>query len=98
MRWSRTAGDRTRSQSLAAEGRSAGGGAIGLVVVLLVSGIIEAFVTPSGLPTWARITVGVVAELLFLAYVYVPGRRAFLAGATGDVDAALLEDRVATAG
>ncbi len=97
--WSWAApGDRSRAQSLAAEGRSAGGVAIGLVVVLLVSGIIEAFVTPSGLPTWARIAIGVVAELLFLAYVYGPGRRAFLAGATGDVDAALLEDRVATAG
>ena len=29
--------------------------ALGLVLVLLVSGVIEAFVTPSGLPTWARI-------------------------------------------
>ena len=32
--------------------------AMGLVVVLLVSGIIEAFVTPSPLPTWARIGIG----------------------------------------
>ena len=47
-------GDRTRSQSLAAEGRTAGGVVMGLAVVLLVSGIIEAFVTPSPLPTWAR--------------------------------------------
>jgi uncharacterized membrane protein SpoIIM required for sporulation len=97
--WSWVApGHRSRSQSLAAEGRSAGGVAMGLVVVLLVSGIIEAFVTPSGLPTWARIAIGVLAEVLFFAYVYGPGRRAFRDGATGDIDAALLEDRVATAG
>ena len=87
-----------RSQSLAAAGRAAGGVAIGLAVVLLVSGIIEGFVTPSGLPTWARVAIGVVAEVLFLAYVYGPGRRAFRAGQTGDLDAALLEDRAATAG
>ena len=91
-------GDRTRGQSLAAEGRSAGGVALGLVVVLLVSGVIEGFVTPSGLPTWARVGIGVVAEVLFLAYVWVLGRRAVRAGHTGDVDASLLEDRVATAG
>ncbi len=89
---------RARAQSLAAEGRSAGGVAMGLAVVLLVSGVIEGFVTPSGLPTWARIAVGVAAELVFLGYVFGPGRRACRSGATGDLDDALLEDRVATAG
>ncbi|GGF43111.1 membrane protein [Marmoricola endophyticus] len=92
-------GERTRGESLAAEGRSAGGVALGLVVVLLVSGVIEAFVTPSPLPTWARIGIGVLAEVAFLAYVYVLGRRAVLRGVTGDLDAAagVLEDRAATA-
>ena len=56
--WVRPAGD-TRARSLAAEGRSAGGVALGLVVVLLVSGVIEGFVTPSGLPTWARVAIGI---------------------------------------
>jgi uncharacterized membrane protein SpoIIM required for sporulation len=97
--WSWVApGDRSRGQSLASEGRSAGGVAMGLVVVLLVSGIIEAFVTPSGLPTWARIGIGVAAEVGFLVYVYVPGRRASRAGWTGDIDDSLLEARTATAG
>ncbi|MBO9522926.1 MAG: stage II sporulation protein M [Nocardioidaceae bacterium] len=90
-------GPRTRSQSLAAEGRSAAGVVIGLVGVLLVSGLIEAFVTPSGLPTWARIAIGVLAETLFLAYVFVLGRRAVRQGYTGDVSSDLLEDRLATA-
>ena len=62
--WSWVApGDRSRAQNLAAEGRAAGGVAMGLAVVLLVSGIIEAFVTPSGLPTWGRIAIGVAAEV-----------------------------------
>lgn len=78
-------GPRSRLESLAAEGRTAAGIALGLVVVLFISGGIEGFVTPSALPTWARILVGVVAESLFLAYVFVVGRRAALAGVTGDV-------------
>ncbi len=78
-------GGRTRSQALAEEGRALVAGALGLALVLLVSGIIEAFVTPSPLPTWARLSIGVVAELLFLAYVFGPGRRAHRAGVTGDL-------------
>jgi uncharacterized membrane protein SpoIIM required for sporulation len=81
-------GPRPRRVALAQEGRAAVGMAIGLALVLLVSGAIEGFVTPSGLPTWARITIGVAAEAAFLAYVFVCGRRAARAGETGDVDAA----------
>ncbi|PZT72078.1 MULTISPECIES: stage II sporulation protein M [unclassified Streptomyces] len=80
-------GPRTRRAALAQRGRAAIGMAIGLALVLFVSGVIEAFVTPSGLPTWARITLGVTAELLFLAYVYVLGGRAARAGEAGDLDA-----------
>jgi uncharacterized membrane protein SpoIIM required for sporulation len=79
-------GDRTRAAALAEEGRAAVGIAMGLVAVLAVSGVIEAFVTPSGLPTWARIAVGTAAWAGFMAYVFVPGRRAALAGETGDID------------
>jgi uncharacterized membrane protein SpoIIM required for sporulation len=79
-------GPRTRRAALAEEGRAALGMAIGLALVLFVSGAIEGFVTPSGLPTWARITIGVAAELTFLAYVYVLGGRAARTGETGDVD------------
>ncbi|MER6349884.1 stage II sporulation protein M [Streptomyces sp. NPDC001595] len=80
-------GPRTRRRALAEEGRAAIGMAIGLALVLFIAGAIEGFVTPSGLPTWARITIGVVAELAFLAYVYVLGGRAARAGETGDVEA-----------
>ncbi|MFF3767907.1 stage II sporulation protein M [Streptomyces sp. NPDC001922] len=78
---------RSRRSALAQEGRAAIGMAIGLAVVLFVSGAIEGFVTPSGLPPWARIGIGVVAEAAFLAYVFVVGRRAARAGETGDVAA-----------
>lgn len=90
-------GPRTRRVALAEEGRAAIGMAIGLALVLFVSGAIEGFVTPSGLPTWARITIGVIAELAFLAYVYVLGGRAVRAGDTGDVEAAERSATVPTA-
>lgn len=78
-------GERTRSAALAEEGRALVTGALGLALVLLVSGLIEGFVTPSGLPTWARIGVGALAEIAFLAWIFGPGRRAVRAGVTGDL-------------
>ncbi|WP_411106963.1 stage II sporulation protein M [Streptomyces sp. cmx-4-9] len=81
-------GPQTRRAALAERGRAALGMAIGLAVVLFVSGLIEGFVTPSGLPTWARITIGVIAEGAFLLYVFVLGGRASRAGEAGDVEAA----------
>jgi uncharacterized membrane protein SpoIIM required for sporulation len=74
-----------RGRSLAQAARAAVIVSLGLVVVLLVSGAIEAFVTPSGLPTWARIGIGAVAEIAFLGYVIVLGRRGVRAGVTGDL-------------
>ena len=58
-----------------------------------MSGVVEAFVTPSPLPTWARIAIGVVVWVVFLAYVAVLGRRATRAGETGDLRRGLTEDR-----
>ncbi|GGL29430.1 stage II sporulation protein M [Phycicoccus endophyticus] len=74
-----------RGRSLAREARSGVGTAMGLAVVLFVSGVIEGFVTPSGLPTWARIAIGVLAESAFVLYVFVVGRAAAARGATGDL-------------
>jgi uncharacterized membrane protein SpoIIM required for sporulation len=78
-------GHRPRVRALAEEGRALITVAVGLVAVLMVSGAIEAFVTPSPLPTWARIGIGVIAEIAFLGYVIVLGRRAVAAGEVGDV-------------
>jgi uncharacterized membrane protein SpoIIM required for sporulation len=81
-------GPRPRSRALATEGRSAVTVALGMIVVLAVSGVIEAFVTPSPLPTWARIGIGTVAEVSFLCYVVIFGRRAVRAGETSDIEEA----------
>jgi hypothetical protein len=87
-------GPRTRMQALAQTGRATIGMAIGLAVMLLISGMIEAFVTPSPLPTAVRVGLGVLAEAGFLVYVWTLGRRAVKAGEYGDIEAA---DREATA-
>jgi uncharacterized membrane protein SpoIIM required for sporulation len=78
-------GARTRSQALATEGRAVGALAIGLGVWLLVSGLVEGFVTPSTLPAWARLAIGATVWLAFLVYVFTLGRRAARAGESGDV-------------
>ena len=79
-------GRRSRASALAAEGRAVAAIALGLACVLLVSGVIEAFVTPSGLPTWGRIGIGVAALAAFLGYIFTFGRTASRAGYTGDLD------------
>lgn len=78
-------GARSRVDALAEEGRAAVSVALGLIVVLLVSGAIEAFVTPSPVPAWARIGIGLLAEASFLGYVIVLGGRGVAAGETGDL-------------
>jgi hypothetical protein len=59
---------------------------MGMALVLAASGLIEAFVTPSGLPTAIRIGIGAVAFGGFIAYVRLYGGRAAAAGETGDID------------
>jgi uncharacterized membrane protein SpoIIM required for sporulation len=78
-------GARTRSRALAVEGRAVGAIALGLAVWLLVSGLVEAFVTPSTLPAGARIAIGAAVWCSFIGYVFGLGRRAARAGETGDV-------------
>ncbi|MDQ1711562.1 MAG: hypothetical protein QOE45_1012 [Frankiaceae bacterium] len=89
-------GPRRRADALAEEGRACVAVVLGLVLVFAVAGFTEAFVTPSGLPTWARVAWGVAIELAFLGYVTVLGRRAARAGETGDLLADLRGDREIT--
>ncbi|MGW4483446.1 stage II sporulation protein M [Amycolatopsis sp. NPDC004368] len=91
-------GRRSRSAALGEQGRSVVVIALGLACVLLVSGVIEAFVTPSGWPTWVRIGIGAVVELLFLTYVFTLGRRAARAGEVGDLDRRYTGDALPEAG
>ncbi|WP_432520703.1 stage II sporulation protein M [Kineococcus sp. SYSU DK006] len=97
--WSWVApGARSRAQALATEGRAMVGVALGLVFVLFVSGLVEGFVTPSPLPTWARIGIGALALAAFLAYVVLLGRPAARAGETGDLEARYAGDAVPVSG
>jgi uncharacterized membrane protein SpoIIM required for sporulation len=87
---------RTRGQALAETARAGMLVALGLVGVLAVSGLIEAFVTPSGLPTVLRVGVGVLAWVAFIGYVVVLGRRAERAGAETDLAPELRDATVPT--
>ena len=80
-------GPRTRLQAVADEGRSLITIALGLVLVLLVSGIVEGFVTPSSLPVWAKIAIGALVLAGYWVYTLVLGGKAVRAGVTGDMDA-----------
>jgi uncharacterized membrane protein SpoIIM required for sporulation len=78
-------GARTRGQALAEDGRALFTIAVGCALSLFVSGLIEGFVTPSGLPVWAKIAIGALALLAFLFYMLVVGSRAVRLGETGDL-------------
>ncbi|MBX3099053.1 MAG: stage II sporulation protein M [Salinibacterium sp.] len=78
-------GARTRGRALAEEGRALFTIVIGLALALLVSGIIEGFVTRQAWPWPIKIGIGTVALGSFLAYQFIVGRRAMRAGETGDI-------------
>ena len=81
-------GPRTRERALAEEGRAAVTITLALAVVLFVSGLIEGFITPSGLPWVVKDAIGVVVFAGFWAYMFIAGRAAVHEGATGDVEGA----------
>ncbi len=87
-------GPRTRASALASEGRAAGAMALGLGVWLLVSGLVEGFVTPSRLSAPERLAIGAAVWIAFLVYVFTLGRRAVKAGQTGDLGPEELEATV----
>ena len=78
-------GDRRRADAVAEEGRRAVVVVTGLALLFVIAGLIEGFVSGSPLPTWARVGIGVVVEVAFLAYAGVLGSRAASTGFTGAV-------------
>ncbi|MDR0482138.1 MAG: stage II sporulation protein M [Cellulomonadaceae bacterium] len=80
-------GPRRRLVAVAQEGRALITVAVGLAGALLVSGLVEGFVTGSALPWWLKILIGTVALVAFWLYVLVLGKRAVADGETGDLDA-----------
>lgn len=79
-------GARTRGQALSEQGRALFVVTIGLALSLLVSGVIEGFVTRQDWPWVIKIGIGTIALAIFLWYQWVVGRRAARAGHTGDLD------------
>ncbi|MFB9359174.1 stage II sporulation protein M [Actinoplanes nipponensis] len=88
---------RTRGQALAARARGGMLVALGLAVTLGVAGLLEAYVTPSGLPTMARVGIGVAVWAGFLVYALGVGGAAHRRGETGDLDPELSVTPVPTA-
>ncbi|HLS00554.1 MAG TPA: stage II sporulation protein M [Beutenbergiaceae bacterium] len=74
-----------RGRSLAREGRALTTVAIGLVVVLGVSGVIEGFVPRSALPAPVQIAIGTLALAAYWLYTLILGRSAVEQGYTGDL-------------
>lgn len=79
-------GSRTIAESLAEEGRAFFTIVVGLALSLLVSGVIEGFVTRQPWPWPVKIGIGTIALSGFLVYQWVVGGRAYRAGETGDLD------------
>jgi len=85
--WSWVApGGRTRGEALAENGRGLFTTVIGLALALLISGIIEGYVTRQDWPWAIKIGIGTVALAAFLVYQWVLGGRAVRAGETGDLE------------
>lgn len=79
-------GPRPRGRAVAEQGRRVGAIGIGMVFVLGVSGVLEAFLTPSALPAAARLAIGAAVWIGFLLYVFILGWRATRGGESGDVE------------
>lgn len=77
----------TRGQALAERARSGMVVALGLAVTLLVSGLVEGFVTPAPIPVPARLAIGALIWLGFLGYVFGCGHLASRDGESADVAA-----------
>ncbi len=63
-------GRRPRSRAAAEEGMVAITVLIGAMLMFVVAGFTEAFVTPSGLPTVLRVGIGVINEVLALTWMF----------------------------
>jgi len=79
-------GHRTRMRTLAEEGRIAVVVAGALTVALLISGLIEGYVTGSSIPWGAKIAIGAVAFVAFWVYTWVVGGLVTREGTTGDAE------------
>jgi hypothetical protein len=78
-------GARTRRQALAEDGRAFFTVVVGIVLTLLISGLIEGFVTHRDWPWVIKIGIGTLALAGVLVYQWGVGGRAYRAGQSGDL-------------
>lgn len=76
-------GDRTRAAAVAEEGLRSVAIVLGTMVLFVVAGFTEAFVTPSGLPTALRVAIGILIWAAALMWLFGVGANAAARGATG---------------
>ncbi len=80
-------GLQTRGASLVAAARPAVELALGAACLLVVAGLIEGFVTPSGIPPWSRLLVGVASGVALYSWLLGSGRHGPAVGTKGAVSA-----------
>jgi uncharacterized membrane protein SpoIIM required for sporulation len=76
-------GDRRRGEAMVEQGNRSLVAMLGAAVGFVIAAIIESRVTPSGLPTAARVGLGVTVWVAFMLYTFGLGRNAALSGDTG---------------
>jgi uncharacterized membrane protein SpoIIM required for sporulation len=76
-------GDRTRSDAFREEGLRSITIVLGLMTMFLAAGLMEGFITGSGLPVGVRVGLGVLLWVSYVAYLTVQGRTATALGITG---------------
>ncbi|QSB15963.1 stage II sporulation protein M [Natronosporangium hydrolyticum] len=84
--WIAPGADWSRTEAVGARGRAGMAVALGLVPVLFVSALVEAFITPAPWPIELRLAIGTLVWLGFVAYVWWFGAAAVRGGASSDVD------------
>lgn len=75
-----------RRAALAREARSLITVALGLVIYLFLSGLVEGFVTPSSMPDVIRIGIGFLLTTSIFVYAIALGRPVVRAGGSGDLE------------
>ncbi|GAA3450286.1 stage II sporulation protein M [Dactylosporangium matsuzakiense] len=88
---------RTRGRALAETASEGMLVALGLVGVLLVSGLLEAFVTPSPLPNILKDFIGFIVWGAFLLYVFILGRNAEAEGASAAIEGEIAQESLPAA-
>ena len=86
-------GTLTRRDSLVVSGGEAVRLVLGTIPMLIVAGLLEAFVSPTGIPVALKFTVAVVMFAALVAYLTLPGEKPVSAELAGDASPSRLATR-----